>query len=187
MVLSGSATATVPTSTRALDDSSNRIRLAKLHGSIDWFQFTPDPSNPNRIEFGRAVDYRYTHDSQGNDQRPNIWTPEFLVGTFNKMLDYTRGKYADLFCLYRRWLWQSDALIVSGYGFADKGINRVISEWLRYAGQRRLVIVHRDPEDCRRRARGEIQSLLQMNQAQINWVDEWIEDARWTEIRAKAL
>jgi len=53
-----------------------------------------------------------------------------LVGGFNKILNYTGGVFADLFCAFRSALYRTTELVISGYGFGDKGVNRAIIEWL---------------------------------------------------------
>ena len=49
--------------------------------------------------------------------------PEMLIGTFDKMLEYTMGIYADLFAGFRAGLRRLDILVISGYSFSDKGVN----------------------------------------------------------------
>ena len=72
--------------------------------------------------------------------------PMLLVGTYNKMRHYTSGIYADLYFELRRALRETERLIVCGYGFGDKGINRQLIEWADSADQKQriMVVIHRD-------------------------------------------
>ena len=68
-----------------------RVKLYKLHGSIDWFRYRPDPVSPNRQLVGRALngDFEHTLDFSGKRQRPLSPISEMLIGSFNKILDYS--------------------------------------------------------------------------------------------------
>jgi len=112
--------------------SKCRVNLCKLHGSIDWYRYQPDPASPNRQLVGRALngDFWHTLDFSGSRQWPLSPFSEMLIGSFNKILDYSGGIFADLFHAFRASPRTSDHLIVSGYGFRDKGVNAAIVEWL---------------------------------------------------------
>jgi hypothetical protein len=82
--------------------------------------------------------------------------PLFLTGTFNKILSYGTGVYADQHSRFHRALTSADALVVIGYGFHDKAINARIVAWAERPGQRKMVVVHRDPDRLGAGARGAI-------------------------------
>ena len=52
-----------------------------------------------------------------------------LVGTFNKVSEYSQGIFRELHYRFRRTLHKADQLVVCGYSFGDKGINSEIIEW----------------------------------------------------------
>jgi len=81
-----------------------------------------------------------------------------LIGTFNKIPKYTGSIFSDLFAEFRRRLAEVDTLVVCGYGFGDKGINGQLIEWLYGLRNRRILLVHPEPDELRVAARGAIQN-----------------------------
>ena len=146
-------------------DELPRVRLFKLHGSVKWFQF-----RNGSVGIPLDGDIWHTKDPAGNMQLPLEGRPVILAGTFNKMLKYTNGIYSDLHCEFHRSLRHTWRLVICGYGFGDKGINTRIVEWVYSSPDRRLTIVHPEPEDLRRAARGAIS---------MNW-DRWETEHRMT-------
>jgi hypothetical protein len=161
-------------------------RLFKLHGSVDWRHLRLPPGRgwwddrPVILpEDGRIPD---------GAQPLRSGRSALLIGTHDKIADYTRDIFADLFCLLRAELGKVNRLVVCGYGFADKGINAQLIEWVYSTtrGSRRLVVVDLC-EDLPSRARGEVGKKWQ------SWTDEGVlgciwKDTReitWPEIRQK--
>jgi len=79
--------------------------------------------------------------------------PVMLIGTFDKIEQYSHDIFGQLSCEFRRVLATSTALLVCGYGFRDKGINNQIIEWLYSSRSRRLVVIHPSPVDLAKSAR----------------------------------
>ena len=79
-------------SPKVLADSSRNVRLLKLHGSVNWFLY-------ESRDVGIAVDGHYsdTKDRNGQPQDLLYDRPMLLIGTLNKMLEYTSGIHAVLF------------------------------------------------------------------------------------------
>ena len=137
-------------------DSENRIPFLKLHGSVNWYSYEeqvrrihPDCNGQYAIIDGNI------QDSDGR--------PELLIGTFNKIADYSSGIFRDIHYHFRRKLKQANCLIVCGYSFGDKAINSELIDW--YVEGRRLVVIDPNP-DLRKGARGAIRK---------NW-DKWQSD-----------
>ena len=82
-----------------------------------------------------------------------------LVGTFNKILGYPSGIYADQHFHFQGALRNTDHVLVAGYGFRDKAINSRIIAWAERPGRRRMVVIHRDPESFESDARGAVRNL----------------------------
>ena len=76
---------------------------------------------------------------------PAMGRPLFLTGTFNKILSYQSGIYADQHYRFHEALMNADALVVIGYGFRDKAINSRIVAWAERPGERRMIVVHPRP------------------------------------------
>jgi hypothetical protein len=163
--------------------------VLKLHGSIRWFRFRPDGGDwwDERVGLPLTPDIQHTRAPDGRPQRAIDFRPLLLIGTFNKIPDYTGGVFVDLFAQFRRRLGESDALVVCGYGFGDKGINSQIIEWLYGDRGRRIVVVHPEPASLRGSARGAIRNKWD------TWLEEGVlrlctskaRDATWSKIAAE--
>lgn len=121
---------------------ADMIRLFKVHGSINWFRYRPDGENCRdefrRIRVGNAALQEYLKLPLAN--RPAD-LPEILLGTFNKMLQYTGVLYLPLHYWFYRELETMDALVVCGYSFGEKGINQRIVNWLDGKQHRKMAII----------------------------------------------
>lgn len=148
------------------DSGDSKIRLFKLHGSVNWFRFQPDNGSWSDESIGIPLDrdFWHTNSPQGQMQWPVGGGPMLLVGTFNKMLQYTSDIYADLHYQLYRSLRHAQQLVVCGYSFGDKGINTRIIEWIYSSSNRKITVVHPEPEKLKCAARGAISN---------KW-DEWI-------------
>ena len=144
------------------DDLTMRVRLYKLHGSIDWFELRMGNwLRPVRLI--PTADCWHINAGQQQNIRAADGRPIMLVGTFDKMLRYTSDLHSELFCRFRTSLSDTERLIVCGYSFRDKGINSQIVEWLNTSNERRLIVVHDDEQKLRQNSRGAINN---------NW-DNW--------------
>lgn len=151
------------------------IRLLKLHGSIDWYRFRPDGSNRWYDDLIGIYQGRYLSDAWGPDGVGLIADerPLLLIGSFNKIPEYTRRIFLDLYYQFSRLLDRTTLLVSCGYGFADKGINERILEWKYGDRKRRIVLVEPKPKDLQQRARLAVS---------FKW-DEWCKDGMLTIIR----
>jgi len=76
----------------------SKVHLFKLHGSIDWFRFRPEDSDWSEEFIGipNKMDFYHIEDSEGRRLWDLDHRPIFLVGTINKILDYTSGINQDI-------------------------------------------------------------------------------------------
>ena len=166
-------------------DSS--IRLLKLHGSIHWFRFPPNllSVGPEAIGIPLTDDIWHTISPAGQMQAPAGGRPVLLAGTFNKMLDYTTSIFADLHCLFREALRSTSRLIISGYGFGDKGINSQIVEWMYESTERGISLIHPTPTQCRTHSRGVIMKNWDywLRDGRLRLIQSRIEDAPWAQVK----
>ena len=140
--------------------SRGRVPLLKLHGSVDWFRLTPCDSEPffnERIGIPLTAYPYHTRTVDGILQNPDDGRPMLLVGTFNKISDYSQGIFRDLHHEFRSMLRKADQLVVCGYGFGDKGINSEVIDWYYANCGRRFVVIHPDRQELVSRARGAIE------------------------------
>ena len=168
------------------DVPSIKVRLFKLHGSVNWFLFRANAVSWRNEPVGIPLngDFWHTQDPDGQLQTPVDGRPMLLAGTFNKMLQYTSGIYADLYYQMYRALRETEILIVCGYGFGDKGINNRIIEWAYSSDQNVMVVVHAEPESLKVRARGAILKNWDnwLQSSKLVLVQKWIEDTSWKDI-----
>ena len=145
--------------------ASNQIPFLKLHGSVNWLLLKPDPESfyNEKILIPPKDQYPNRVKLQGERWRYPFPVPLLLIGTFNKIAEYSSGIFRELHYQFRSTINKADQLVVCGYSFGDKGINTEIIEWLYGRRKRRLVIIHPHPESLFTYARGAIQK---------HW-DEW--------------
>lgn len=154
-----------------LENRKEKVRLLKLHGSINWFRY----GSSEIIEKISPVP-----DSLERNSRP-----EFLVGTFNKMLHYTSVLYMSSVCEFFRSLNDISTLLVSGYSFGDKGINNIIINWLNSIEENRMIIICPEPEKTIQCARGAIQNnWSEWNRLhKIITIQSGIESVQWLDLK----
>jgi hypothetical protein len=135
-----------------LFDTPSRHYLLKLHGSINWVSYDG--------RLAKALIFDRQHARDANDRLLAVPDrAEILVGTFNKIRDYFETPYFELWTMLRRQLAKIDSLIVSGYGFGDKGVNTALCEWIRANPQSKLLVLHDDGDKCFSSCRGAIRRL----------------------------
>lgn len=163
--------------------------MLKLHGSIQWFRFRPDggDGSDERIGLPEACDIQHTIGPDGQSQRVVDQRPLMLIGTFNKIPEYTGSVFSDLFAEFRQRLAEVGTLVVCGYGFGGKGINGQVIEWLYGLPSRRILLVHPAPEDLRAAARGAIRNKWDMwlSQGKLLLRKSGAEHVTWEEMVAE--
>src|SRR5690606_18086841 len=99
------------------DTPETGIRLAKLHGSVDW-----------------SYDEDYVlEELDGPTTRPAI-----IFGAGNKLQSF--GPYLDLLLAFRDRLRVTSHLVVSGYTLRDDHLNQLILDWLEPGAARRVTV-----------------------------------------------
>ncbi len=139
--------------------SSGKTPFLKLHGSVNWFRLRPDSGDFHDEKIGIPLDYyQRTRTVDGNLQTAVDGRPLLLIGTFNKISEYSSGIFRELHYRFRSTIMEADQMVVCGYGFGDKGINTEIIDWIYSRRGRRLLIIHPDPDGLVDNARGSIQN-----------------------------
>ena len=172
-------------------DSKNKIPFLKLHGSVNWFSFKPRIGSPFfDIRIGIPLDGDFQHTKADDDtfQWATDGRPWLLIGTFNKISEYSQGIFRELHYRFRSTISEADQLLICGYSFGDKGINSEIIEWFYSKQGRRFVIIHPDPTKLRGGARGAISNKWDdwSDKGSITFIKEPLEkvtvDKFWDEI-----
>ncbi len=132
-----------------------KLKLLKLHGSINWFSVQLKDSNrrntimkvSNNIYPERLYEVHNSIDI-------GIGRPELLIGTFNKMWGYLHGIFEEQYFTFITSLSSTNILIISGYGFGDKGINTKLHNWLNSTHSLKMIIIHPNKRNLITNARG---------------------------------
>ena len=160
----------------------------KLHGSVDWFRLRPDGGDwyDERIGIPVNNDFYHTKTESGALQMPPDGRPLLLIGTFNKITDYSSGIFRELHYHFRSSINKADQIIICGYSFGDKGINAEIIEWYYNKRGRRLIIIHPDPDSLIANARGAIRNKWSAweDKGSIEFISKRLEDVCLDEFAA---
>jgi hypothetical protein len=95
--------------------------------------------------------------------------PVILIGSFNKLLDYRFGIFADLHFRFFQLLRKRSTIVMSGYGWNDIGINSWLSEWFEWSAKNFLVLLDE-------KQRGEIK--IRINSSFQHRFDDLVESRR---------
>lgn len=133
------------------------VRIFKLHGSINWYRYIPtDLSWYDEIAISECPNCAVDRNGKPYDPPPDH--PEILIGTFNKIVRYTRGIHFRMLSIFREEVEKVDNLIISGHSFRDKGINALLIDWLFNNRDRQAIIIDPNPSQLKLKARGEIKN-----------------------------
>lgn len=131
--------------------SVGKIPFVKLHGSVDWFNYRIGGSKSFYDDIvGIAPKDVYPIRFEANDGKSVCAVekrPLLLIGTFNKLSQYSEGMFRDLHYQFRMMLRNADRLLICGYSFGDKGINSEIIEWFFAKRGRSFLIIHPNSEN----------------------------------------
>ena len=132
----------------------SKVRLYKLHGSINWFNWAANLDFVNDIKIEgttrihSGLSHTVTIQSPNNHKSPNERSPNFLTGT-DKQGQYTNIPYEDLFYKQKKVFEEYDKIIFCGYGFCDNAINKRIEHWLsaKSSQKRKIVLLDKGSLD----------------------------------------
>ena len=119
-----------------------KVRLLKLHGSVNWHFTTFTRSGGGVMKQYAAFDTDISKcffEGTRVDARP---LPEFLTGTTVKEQAYGYSVIGEIFARFRKFSSDHRRILCSGYSFSDKGINIRLDQWLNDQEENLLVILH---------------------------------------------
>lgn len=120
------------------------IRLYKLHGSINWFRYRKSVDSYLCLI---GNDYMHCRDARGRFIEVIDQIPKFLTGSYNKMTEYGFGIIAWMHFKFFEQLYKCNTIIMSGYGWNDRGISGQLMHWLLSSKKNRIILLHENPED----------------------------------------
>jgi hypothetical protein len=137
-------------------NDESKIKLCKLHGSIDWFNFriSSQRTYDNIVKIPRKVYAERVYSIDESFQFPINSRPEILIGTFNKMIGYLSGMFEIMYDELKSSILNSEIIIISGYGFGDKGINIRLTHWLWRSKAKKMIIIHPNKAELIKNSRG---------------------------------
>jgi SIR2-like domain len=127
---------------RVYENPRSKIRLLKLHGSVNWYSFKHGSGLKTAILVGN--DPSCARDASGTELRSERLSPSFLSG-LNKSVSYHRGFYADVHFRFLELLRRCNRMIMSGYGWGDTAINFQLETWLDSLRDNKLILLHTEP------------------------------------------
>lgn len=169
---------------------SSKNNLLKVHGSVNWFNLQPDNGGWFDERIGIVLDGDIDHPKSPTGHLMRSMPdkePYILVGTFNKIFEYTESVFSDIYYQFRVLLKGTKRLIISGYSFGDKGVNSAILEWLYSDKQNKIIVIHKNPETLLGdTARLAIRKAYSRG-AKANFVTiaKYIQNTSWAEIKSK--
>ncbi|OIQ89111.1 hypothetical protein GALL_290160 [mine drainage metagenome] len=159
------------------------VQLLKLHGSVNWYQYK-SRGGPTLSVKVTTADKNHIKDPANED----LLLPEsrlLLAGTNNKELAYGAGIFLELMFQFQRRLKETRYLIVSGYGFGDKGINNRIWAWIDSHRDNRLILLHADVSHLSANAKPSLRlnSNRLKAEGRLVFVDKWLCDCSIEDIK----
>jgi len=162
------------------NDTSRQVSLFKLHGSINWYSFREEVKINDQYhttdKYGLALnpDNNHCKNENGTYLTSLNYTPIFLTGTYNKLSAYNFGIIKTIHNKFEEKLWNHKIMIMSGYGWNDRGINGRLFEWLFSSVDKRLFLLHENPEE-----------KIKMNSKSAMWhrYDDLVHDGRLIPIK----
>ncbi len=128
-------------------DSRAKVQLFKLHGSVNWYRFRDELKDEfDFIAIPMIKDVERCKNDSGKYLDTLDHRAQILTGTYNKISDYGYGIFADMHWFFHDRLRKHDRIIMSGYGWNDRGINGMLMEWIYTSMNKRLILLHEKPE-----------------------------------------
>jgi hypothetical protein len=138
---------------------SASLSVTKLHGSVNWRRYRPlrarAAGDKWRDEFF-GISLKENRAFEQMDELPLV-----LVGTFNKILQYSVPVFLQMLGEFDHFLQTTSHLIVCGYGFGDKGINTLLAYWMSKKTPHTMYVIDPSPFN-ETRCRGAISQKVEI-------------------------
>ncbi len=170
-----------------LYDKEEKVKLFKLHGSLNWYRFREEINNRTIDRYGMALkpDHWHLKDSNGHFVNTIDGTPLFLTGSYNKMLDYNFGIFKIIHNKFDNMLPNINTIIMSGYGWNDRGINGRLFQWLGSSFKNKIILLHENPEDLKRYSRSALWHKYDglVKEKRLILIKKWFSDTKYSDIQ----
>lgn len=160
--------------------TDKRVRLFKLHGSIDWYSFQYEGRLRTAIFEGANV--ANAVDGAGKRLVVETMRPSYLTGV-NKSDAYQRGIYTDIHFHFYTLLREIDHILMSGYGWGDTAINFRLDTWFDRSRTNKVVLLQEKPEELTNRSLVFATGYEAWTKAgQLMCVERWLCNVRLSEL-----
>jgi hypothetical protein len=139
------------------------LSVTKLHGSVNWRRYRPMRNRAARDKWRDEFFGIILKENRAFEQMDD--SPLVLIGTFNKILQYSTPVFLQMLGEFHHYLQTSSRLIVCGYGFGDKGINTLLAYWMSEKTPHTMYLIDPSPFD-ENRCRGAIAQKVGLWQAE---------------------
>lgn len=133
-----------PSTLRSIE---NQVALVKLHGSINW-HLLQRPDGRRQYAIPQINDVEHCHDGQDNLLTKLGGRAIFLSGG-RKELTYNYGLFADMYDALTGAMRNTKTILMSGFGWSDVGVSYRLRTWLDRDPNRKIILLHENPEDIR--------------------------------------
>jgi len=164
------------------DESQARVKILKLHGSVNWYSFSVNGRLRPAIFLG--TDVTNAKDGKGVQLTPQFRRPSFLSG-ISKAVSYQKGIYADTHFRFHQLLRQCKQMVMSGYGWRDTAINFRLDTWLDQNRNNSITLLDETPEKLVDR------SLIMASgynywtrSGQLILIPKWLSDASLSDLKS---
>lgn len=154
------------------------IRIYKLHGSINWHLLRLSSGRDQYAILSENASVDRPRDSNGILYFNPLGRPKFLSG-INKGILYTTGIYADMHYYFHKILKTNHTIIMSGYGWRDKGINLKLKDWLNDNEKNKIFMFYENVEDIE-----PYMKFYSINHNQLVFMGKWLKDAIVNDVSA---
>lgn len=166
---------------KVFDEGYARVRLLKLHGSINWHTF--QHSGRTRTAIFAGTDLSAAQDASGKKVVAQSPRPTFLSG-INKSVSYHRGTYADVHFRFSELLRRCNLMVMSGYGWGDTAINFQFDAWFDRDRTNRLVLLHTEPSQLMDRSMIVAEGYgAWIRSGQLRTIERWLSDTSVGELK----
>lgn len=164
------------------EQNDAKVRLFKLHGSIDWHHFRQFPNN-GAIVLGIPVELNIGK-REWSDVSGVKWhrqdPPLILAGTGNKPADKNDYyAFSDIWCWFHWLLMHHDTLVLSGCSLGDDDVYGHLWGWLASNRSNRLIgLYQKNAEPAR------LLELEEQYKSNVTLAEKWLSDTKLDDLLA---
>ena len=163
--------------------NTGKAKIVKLHGSIDWFRFRSDGGDFHDDRYGIPQgSHWHNRTADGRRLTPLDSHPHFLTGSYNKIVQYGAGIFLAQMREFDNALDSHNLIIMSGYGWGDKGINMRLKNWLWAKSCRKILLLYEGLESLQHSKALFFQFDKLLEKQMLIPIGKWLRDSRRADV-----